>query len=40
MLERLEESTRGIILRLLTDNGLAGQVTDPDFVLRGGEPIP
>jgi hypothetical protein len=35
------ESTRGFILRVLTDNGLGGQVfTDPDFVLRGGEPMP
>ncbi len=35
------ESTRGFILRVLRDNGLAGQVfTDPAFVERGGKPMP
>jgi len=35
------ESTRGFILRVLTDNGLGDQIfTDPDFVLRGGKPMP
>jgi len=35
------ESTHGFILRVLKDNGLAGQVfTDPAFVERGGKPMP